>query len=409
MYDVYKIRKDFPMLDGKKMMQGKPLVYLDNASTTFKPQCVIDAISDYYSNCTCNSHRGDYDLAYNMDLKVSNCRKTIAKLVNCNENEVVFTSGTTMSINTIAYGLENVYVTEGDEIVLDETSHASNLLPWFKLAERTGAIIKYVKLNEFGYVSPANLKQIISNKTKVVALAWVSNVLGYTLDIKELSKIVHSVGALFVVDGAQAVPHIKIDFADNDIDLLTFSGHKMCGPTGIGCIIGKYDFLDKMNSFIVGGGMNGKIVKNSFTLFNPPMKFEAGTLNLAGIVGLDAAAKYLMDLGLDNIHQHDVMLHEYAIEKLQNAEKVIIYNKDAKGGILTFNIKDVFAQDEASLLNSKGIAVRSGEHCAKLMKDYLHTYATCRMSTYLYTTKEEIDIFVDALINGGDILDAFFN
>ena len=409
MYNVDEIRKQFPMLNGEKTMQGKPLVFLDNASTTFKPQCVIDAVVNYYSNITCNSHRGDYDLSVNMDQEVFKTREAIARFVNCDPNEVVFTSGTTMSINMIAYGLENTFVKKGDEVILDETSHASNLLPWFNLCKRVGANIKYIDINEKGIPNLDSLKNLITNKTKVIAIAAVSNVLGYSVDLKAIAKMAHSVGALLVVDGAQSVPHMKTNFKENDIDLLSFSAHKMCGPTGIGCVIGKYEILDKMSSFLVGGGMNGKIVKNDYTTFNPPMKFEAGTQNLAGIVGFRAAVEFIESIGIDNIYEHDVMLHDYAVKKLENQKNITIYNKDSRSGLLTFNIKGIFAQDEATLLNSKGIAVRSGQHCAKLLPNVLNEYAFCRMSTYLYTTKEEIDSFVDALINGGDILDAFFN
>lgn len=409
MYDINKIREQFPMLQNKKM-QGNKLVYLDNASTTFKPQCVIDAMNKYYLEENANSHRGDYDLLFNMDKKVNECRELVAKFINSNTNEVVFTSGDTMSLNLIArsYGLK--FLHKGDEILLSEAEHASNLLPWYEVSHLTGAVIKFIPLDKDGVLTAENLKKVIGNKTKVVSVAQVSNVLGNVVDVKEFARISHQNGAILVVDGAQSVPHMVVDFKNDDIDFLTFSGHKMCGPTGIGCLIGKYELLQSMDPYIVGGGMNVTFTKNIEMIpYEAPVKFEAGTLNLSGICGLKAAIEFLMDIGVENIHKHDVELCEYAISKLEKCEDVIIYNKNSKNGIVTFNKKGIFAQDEATLLNSKGIAIRSGQHCAKILNEFLGTPATCRMSTYLYTSKEEIDAFIDAVINGGDILDAYFN
>ena len=409
MYDVYKIRKQFPMLTNDIKMQNKPLVFLDNCSTTFKPQCVLDAMSEYYTKYNSNSHRGDYDLSYNADVKIENARKEVASFVNADENEVVFTAGATDALNLVAYGYGLKYLKKGDEIVLSVAEHASNVLPWFRIAKLTGAVIKYVDIVG-GRILAENLRKVMSNKTKIVSLAHVGNVLGYVADVKEFAKIAHEFGAIMVVDGAQSVPHVKVDFKDMGIDFLAFSGHKMCGPTGTGVLVGKYQLLCDMDPFTTGGGMNSIFNKDTTVDYRlPPYKFEAGTLNIAGIVGLGRAVQFIKEIGIDNIHQHDQELIDYALERLKDYENIIIYNKDARNGILTFNIKNVFPQDEATLLNYKGIAIRSGEHCAKLLHNYLHTKATCRMSTYLYTTKEDIDAFVDAIINGGDILDAYFN
>ena len=410
MYDVYEIRKQFPMLAKQKYMQGKPLVFLDNASTTFKPQCVIDAIVKYYSEETANSHRGDYDLCYNMDVEIGNTRKVIARFVNCDFREVVFTSGDTMSLNLIAYSLGRKILKKGDEVVLSYAEHSSDILPWYQVCNEVGANIKFIPLSEKGELLPQNLEKVMSNKTKIVSIANVGNVLAYTANVKGLTTIAHKYGAYMVVDGAQSVPHNKTDFKEWDIDLLTFSAHKMCGPTGIGCLIGKYDILDMMDPFIVGGGNNVTFNTNqNVEYLNPPTKFEAGTLHLAGILGFKAAVEFIESIGIENIHKHDQELFDYAIEKLEQLDNVIIYNKEARGGVITFNVKDVFAQDEATLLNSKGIAVRSGQHCAKILNGFLKTPATCRLSTYLYTTKEEIDALVNALKEGGNILDAYFN
>ena len=409
MYDVYKIRKQFPMLNNDIKMQNKPLVFLDNCSTTFKPQCVLDAMNDYYTKYTSNSHRGDYDLSVNADMMIENARKEIATLVNCESNEVVFTDGATSALNLVAYGYALKNLKKGDEIVLSVAEHASNVLPWFRIAKLTGAIIKYVEI-ENGRLLAKNLEKVVNKNTKMVSLAHVGNVLGYVADVKEFAKIAHRNGAIMVVDGAQSVPHVPTDFKDWDIDFLAFSAHKMCGPTGVGALIGKYELLLDMDPFTSGGGMNSTFKKDGSVDYRlPPYKFEAGTLNIAGILGFGRAVQFIKEIGVENIHKHDQELINYAIEKLEKYDKIIIYNKDARNGILTFNIKGVFPQDEATLMNYKGIAIRSGEHCAKLLDNYLETKATCRMSTYLYTTKEEIDAFVDAIINGGDILDAYFN
>ena len=410
MYDVYKIREQFPMLKTQKYMQGKPLVFLDNASTTFKPQCVIDAVVKYYSEETANSHRGDYDLCYNMDVEISKTREVIARFINCDPNEVIFTSGDTMSLNLVAYSLGRKILKKGDEVVLSYAEHSSDVLPWYQVCNEVGAVIKFIPLSENGEILPQNLDLVMSNKTKIVSIANVGNVLAYTANIKGLTSVAHKYGAYMVVDGAQSVPHNKTDFKDWDIDFLTFSAHKMCGPTGIGCLIGKYDILDMMDPFIVGGGNNVTFNTNqNVEYLNPPVKFEAGTLNLAGIVGFKAAVEFIESIGIENIHAHDVELFDYAIEQLSKLPHVILYNKEARGGVVTFNVDGVFAQDEATLLNSKGIAVRSGQHCAKILNGFLKTPATCRMSTYLYTTKEDIDALVNALKDKGDILDAYFN
>lgn len=408
-YDVDKIRQQFPMLNSGKKMQGHPLVYLDNCSTTFKPKCVIDAISSYYTDSTANSHRGDYDLLYQMDVEVLNTRKAVARFVNCDVNEVIFTSGTTMSLNQIAFGYGLKKLLKGDEIILSEEEHASNVLPWFNVAKSTGAVIKYVPLTKEGDITEDNLRKVISRKTKVVSLVHVGNVLGNINDVKMMARVAHEFGAIIAIDGAQSVPHLKTDFKAWDIDFLSFSAHKMCGPTGIGCLIGKASLLKEMEPLISGGGNNVDFhMDGTVEYLDSPAKFEAGTLNLSGILGFKKAIEFVESIGVESIHQHDRELIEYALEKLDKFDDIIIYNKYAKNGILTFNRKGVFAQDEATLLNSKGIAVRSGQHCAKILDQYLNCKATVRMSTYLYTNKNDIDVFVDALIEGGDILDAYF-
>lgn len=408
MFDVYKIRKDFPMLENKTQ-QGHSLIYFDSAATTFKPYSVIKGGDEYYLNENANSHRGDYDLAFKVDQKVDEVRTKVAKFINANKEEVVFTSGTSMSINQVAFGYGMKYMTENDEILLTEAEHASNVLPWFKVKEITHCKINYIPLNKEGRLTVEAVKSAITKNTKIVALAQITNVLAFLADIKEIAKVVHEHGAILVVDGAQSVPHMKIDVKDLDCDFLSFSAHKMCGPTGIGVLYGKYDLLRKTDPFMSGGGNNARFdMCGNVAFLEPPAKFEAGTMNLAGIYGLGAAIDYLNNLGMENIEKYEAELRKYAINKLKTLQNVIIYNENAEGSIITINVKDVFAQDEASYLNSKGICVRSGEHCAKILHEFLHTVATVRISFYFYNTKEEIDSLYEALKTGGDFLDAYF-
>lgn len=408
MIDVKKIRQDFPML--KEIEGEKTPIYFDNAATTFKPYSVIEACSRYYEKESANSHRGDYDIAYSVDLTVDRCRQKVAKFINSDKTEVVFTSGCSMSMNLLAFGYGCKFLKEGDEILLTEAEHASNVLPWFKVAEMTGAVIKYIPLTEEGRLIPENLEKAITDKTKIVSVAQVTNVLGYKNDIKGLSKIAHEHGAILICDAAQSAPHLAIDVKDLDCDFLAFSAHKMCGPTGIGVLYGKYELLKKMDPFMTGGGDNARFdMCGNVAYLEPPAKFEAGTMNLSGIYGFEAAIDYLSKIGMDEIEAYEKSLHDYAISKLSSIKDLIIYNPGADTGIITVNVKDVFAQDEASYLNSKNICVRSGEHCAKLLKDVLKTNATVRISFYFYNTKEEIDELAEALKNGGNFLDAYFS
>ena len=407
--DINKIRQDFTMLSSNKKMQGHDLVYFDNAATSLKPKSVLDSIAKYYEEYTSNSHRGDYDLEYEVDVAIDRTRESVARLINCDTDEVVFTSGTTMSLNMVAYAYAMKYLNKEDEIIISEVEHASNILPWYKVREVTGCTIKFVPLDENFKVTKENLLKVISNKTKIVSLAHISNVIGEEIDVKELAKVIHSFGALFVVDGAQSVPHKKIDVKDLDCDFLAFSAHKMLGPTGVGVLYAKKELLEKMDTYQVGGGMN-ETFKTNFEVVphKAPTKFEGGTMNIEGIIAFNEAIKYLENIGLDNIEKRELELKAYAIKKLEELDNVVIYNKHSNSGIITFNIKDVFAQDAATYFNSQGIAVRSGQHCAKLLNDKLGTVATVRASLYFYNTEEEIDKFVEACKHGGDFLNAYF-
>lgn len=410
MIDINRIRKDFPMLK-KKTKSGLSLCYLDNAATTFKPKSVIKACEEYYLCHSANAHRGDYDLAYEVDKRVDQVRSKVASFINCDKIEVVFTSGTSMSMNMVAFGYGLKHLKKGDEILLTEAEHASNVLPWFKIAEMTGAIIRYIPLTNEGRVTIDNLKSVLSSNTKIVSVAQVTNVLGFIVDIKSIASYVHNnSNAIVICDGAQSVPHIKVDVHDLDCDFLCFSGHKMCGPTGIGVLYGKYHLLQDMEPLMSGGGDNARFdMCGNVAYLQPPAKFEAGTMNLEGIYGLGAAIDYLESIGMNEIEEYERKLRKYALKKLKSLQNLIIYNENAESGIITLNVKDVFPQDEASYLNSKGICVRSGEHCAKLLKDRLGAVGTIRVSIYFYNTKKEINQLVEALKNGGSFLDAYFS
>ncbi|MBR0301525.1 MAG: aminotransferase class V-fold PLP-dependent enzyme [Bacilli bacterium] len=409
MIDPYRIRKDFPMFENHIKMQGHDLVFLDNASTTFKPFAVIKAEEEYLTRFTSNTHRGDYDLCFANDSKVAEARHVVGHFINALDNEIVFTSGTTMSINFIALGYAAKYLTKDDEILLTVAEHASNILPWYKVSEMTGCKIGFIPLTKEGRLTAENLKKVISNKTKIVAVAQVTNVLGFVNDIKEIAKVAHEYGALLACDGAQSVPHMKVDVKDLDVDFLSFSGHKLCGPTGIGVLYGKYELLEKMDPVLSGGGNNVKFETDVSVKYLPaPAKLEAGTLNIQGIYGLVAAIKYLEEIGMENIEDLEKNNRKYAISLLKQIPDLVIYNENAESGIITFNMKGVFAQDLATYLNSKGIACRSGQHCAKLLHHFTGELATVRMSMYFYTTKEDIDALSNALKNGGNFLDAYF-
>lgn len=410
MIDAAKIRREFPMYRNNITMQNKPLIWLDNASTTFKPDCVLKAVEDYYTKETSNSHRGDYDLCFNIDTKIQECRETVQHFINAKSStEIVFTSGTTGSINLVAFGYGSTHLTKDDEILITEAEHASNVLPWYKVSEMTGCKVNFIPLTEDGRLTVENLRSVISSKTKIVAIAHVTNVLGYIAPLKELAAVAHEFGAVVVADGAQSVPHIKTDVQDLDVDFLAFSAHKLCGPTGIGVLYGKFDLLKVTEPMMTGGGMNAKFdMCGDVGYLNPPMRFEAGTLNVEGILGLTAAVKYIESIGIENIEAYERELKEYAVQELKKTGNCTIYNEKSEAAIVTFNITDVFAQDAATFLNSRGIACRSGQHCAKILNDYLGVVATVRASFYFYTTKEDIDALADAVKHGKEFLDAYF-
>ncbi|MEG0176472.1 aminotransferase class V-fold PLP-dependent enzyme [Anaerorhabdus sp.] len=391
MFDVNKVRTDFPMI------QNNDVAYLDNAATTFKPQCVIDAVTNYYTHETSNVHRGDYDLSYQVSEDYEKGRETVARFINADTREIVFTSGASMSLNLVAYGYGRKFLKEGDVILSTEAEHASNILPWFKVCEETGAKIEYIPLSSEGEMSVEDFKKAMHDRVKVVAMAHVSNVLGYIQPIEEVTKIAHEYGAIVVCDGAQSVPHVPTDVKKWGVDFLGFSGHKMCGPTGIGVLYGRFDLLQAMDPFMLGGGSNARFdICGNILLKDAPYKFEAGTPAIEAVLGLSAAIEYLEKIGMENVYKYEHELRVYAIDKLRELDNLIIYNPNASTGIITFNVKNVFAQDAASFLNTKGMAVRSGNHCAKILIELIEASETIRCSLYFYNTKDEVDRFVEA-------------
>ena len=409
MFDPYKIRKDFPMFANNTKMQGHDLVFLDNASTTFKPKCVIDAMNYYNEHETSNSNRGDYDIMYHVDTTVEETRKNVAKLINADPEEIVFTSGDTEALNLVAFGYFRKHLKAGDEILITVAEHASNTLPWFKLQEEIGCKVKFIPLTTEGRLTLENVKKSITDKTRVISVANVTNVLGFYTDLKPICDLAHISRILVVCDGAQSVPHMKTDVKQNSVDFLAFSGHKMLGPTGVGVLYGKKELLKETDPILYGGGMNETFNKEGeYELHQAPIKLEAGTKNIQAIYGLNAAISYINSIGLENIEKYESDLRKYAIEKMKEIKDIIIYNENAESGIISFNIKGVFAQDLATLLNSKGIACRSGNHCAKNLHYQINEIATVRASLYFYNTKEDVDALVDALKEGGNFLDAYF-
>ena len=409
MIDTEQVRKDFPMYRNGGMYGDRPLHYLDNAATTFKPRQVIEASDRYYTDICANTKRGDYALAHDADVAYDESRETVARFINADPEEVVFTSGDTMGLNFVAYGLMPG-LKKGDEIVLSWEEHASNALPWFRVAQITGASIKYVPLTEDGRITPENLKSVVNENTKVVALASISNVLGRPLPVRELARIAHSVGAVYVDDGAQSVPHSETDVRETDVDFLCFSGHKMLGPTGIGVMYGKMERLEGLEPLFYGGEMNARFDSScSISLSDVPDRFEAGTQNMSGAMGLAEACRYIESIGFRNIRDHERKLKRMAVDGMLANGNAVLYNANSDTGIVTFNINGVFAQDAASYLGDRGVFVRSGTHCAKILPEFLKTQATVRASMYIYNDEDDVKALVEASRHAEDFLDVFFN
>ncbi|EAG6982141.1 cysteine desulfurase [Listeria monocytogenes] len=399
MIDIQKIRADFPIL--AQEINEKPLAYLDNAATSQKPKQVIEALTHYYEFDNANVHRGVHTLAARATDAYESARGKVAKFIHAREvAEIIFTRGTTSAINLVVDSYAEANIEAGDEIVISYLEHHSNLIPWQQLAKRKGAVLKYIELEEDGTISVEQAKKTIGEKTKIVALAHVSNVLGIITPIKEIAAIAHQFGAVILVDGAQAVPHMEVDVVDLDADFYAFSGHKMMAPTGIGALYGKRELLDAMEPTEFGGEMIDFVELYDSTWKELPWKFEAGTPIIGGAIALGAAIDYLAEVGLANIHAHEQALASYAIEEMSKIEGITIYGpKDAskRCGLVTFNIEGAHPHDIATILDEDGIAIRAGHHCAQPLMKWLDVSSTARASFYIYNTKEEIDALIDGL------------
>ena len=393
-------RLDFPLLQQK--MNGKPLTYLDNGATTQKPESVVRSICGYYGGCNANPHRGAYELSVKATDVYENARVKVQHFINApKSNEIIFTKNATEALNLVAYSYGLTFVQPGDEIVLSIAEHHSNLVPWQMVARAKGATLKYIYLEPDGNLSDEDIETKITEKTKIVAVTHVSNVLGLVNDVRKVVDKAHSVGAVCVVDGSQSVAHMAVDVRQLDCDFFAFSGHKLLSPMGIGVLYGKEALLDKMPPFLRGGDMIDYVTEQETTFAELPQKFEAGTQNVGGASGLAAAIEYLEDFTFGRIEAIEQELLGYALPQLRELPYIELYGCDSarnnKTGIITFNVKDVHPHDVSTILDAQGVAIRAGHHCAQPLMQYLGQNATCRASFYLYNTKEDVDRWIAAL------------
>ena len=389
-----KDKNDFPMKD-------KNLVYFDSAATTFKPYRVIDKMNEYYYNYNANSHRGDYDISFKVDDEIDYTRDLVKMFINAKrKDEIIFTKNTTESLNLVAFGFFMNYLNENDEVILSSSEHASNILPWLILSAKKNIKVVFVDSKD-EKLDINDIKEKITSRTKLISIAEITNVSGDKRDIKEICKLAHKYGILVVVDAAQSAPHIKIDVQDTGVDFIAFSAHKMCGPTGVGVLYGKYELLKKMIPYTFGGGMNENYNEDHLELVEIPYRFEAGTPNIANIIGFSESIKFLNEIGMTEIERKEKYLRKYLIQELEKIPYVKIYNKYNEGSTVIINIDGVLSGDLGLYLNTKGICVRSGKHCAKMGDN---KEDTVRISLYFYNTYEEIDILIDALKKKQEIL-----
>ena len=398
-FDPVMIRREFPTLE--QAVNGRPLVYLDNAATSQKPKVVLDALRAYYENDNSNVHRGIHELSRRATVAYEESRAKVASWVGADEpSEIVWTRGTTEAINLVssAWGLDNVG--EGDEILISVLEHHSNIIPWQLLARRTGAVIKYIELDEQGRWILDELPHLLTDRTKIVAISHVSNALGTVNPVKRVAAAAHEVGALVLVDGAQGAVHMKVDVKDLGVDYYAFSGHKMCGPTGIGALWARRDLLDSMEPYQGGGEMIHFVGRDESSWATVPHKFEAGTPNIAGAIGMGAAIDFLSEVGMDAIAEHEHKLLGYALERMNKVDGICIYgpqSPDEHSALISFTLGDAHPHDISTILDSEGIAVRAGHHCAQLAMQHFGISATARASIYLYNTESDIDRLIEGL------------
>lgn len=381
-------------------MKKEELIYFDNAATTFKPIQVINKEIEYMSMYTANSHRGDYNISFKVDDEIDNTRELVKSFINArHKEEIIFTSNTTDSLNLVVNGYFKNYLSSNDEVILNKAEHASNILPWLMLKKSIGFKIKYAALDKDNTLSLDSIKKCITKNTKVISLAYITNVIGDKRNIKEIVSYAHKHGIIVVVDAAQAIGHTKIDVRDMDADMLAFSAHKMCGPTGVGVLYAKKELLDKMLPVNFGGGMNLNYHESDISLAEIPYRFEAGTPNISGIISFGEAIKFLNMVGLDNIERIEKHLRKYLINELKKIDYVKVYNEDILSNIVLINIDGITSGDLGLYLNTHGICVRSGKHCTKMLKDESGFTDTVRISLYFYNSYEEIDKLVEALMD----------
>ncbi|MCI9084328.1 MAG: cysteine desulfurase [Bacilli bacterium] len=377
------------------------LIYFDNGATTLKPKILSEAISDYYNYYSSNAHRGDYTISIKASTNYENTRQLVKELINAKSTkQISFTSGTTDGVNKIIFGYYKNILKKDDEVLITKSEHASIVLPWFELRDQIGIKIKYIELDENHKVTIENVKKMVTNKTKVISIAHISNVVGDIRPIKEITNYAHENNIEVLCDGAQSVPHMKIDVTDLDVDFLTFSAHKMCGPTGVGVIYIRENHLNDIKPIIFGGGMNAEFDTEGTRIYKQmPDLLEAGTPNVAGVIGFGYTIKYLQNIGFDNIQTYEHELRKYLITKLKEIKEIEIYNENSESGIVTINYKEIFPQDLSIYLDKYNICTRAGSHCAKILKEELKIKNTCRISLYFYNTKEDIDKLIEALKN----------
>lgn len=398
-FNVEKVRKDFPLLSLK--VNNNPLVYLDNAATTHKPVMVLNAMEKYESLHNGNPHRGAHYLSVAATEDYESARENVGRFINApSAKEIIFTKNATESLNLIAFSYGMNFINAGDEIVLCISEHHSNIVPWQRVANARGAVIKYMYLNDEYRLTIDEVRNKITKRTKLVGIAQMSNVLGTIYPVKEIIDYAHSKGAVVIIDCAQSVPHMKVDVMEMDADFIVFSGHKMLGPMGIGILYGKEKYLSKMPPFLMGGDMIEYVEEQSATFAQLPYKFEAGTQNVTGAVGLSAAIDYIESIGFDAISKQERKLTAYALEKMSHIPYVKIYGPmdlNERGGVISFSIDGCHPHDAASIMDTYGVAIRSGHHCAQPLMKYLNAPATCRASFYFYNTMEEVDKLVDSI------------
>lgn len=390
---------DFPVLNQK--VNGKKLVYLDNAATTHKPLSVIKAVDEYYNLYNANPHRGAYYLSVKSTELYEQAREVVKDFIGAKESsEIIFTKGATESFNLLAYSYGMHFLKEGDEIVISIAEHHSNLVPWQIVAKAKGAILKYMYINEEGVIPEEEIESKIGERTKIVSVTHVSNVLGTINPIEAIIKRAHEVGAVAIIDGSQSVPHMKVNVSELDADFLVFSGHKMLAPMGIGVLYGKKELLEAMPPFLYGGDMIEYVTEQESEFAPLPQKFEGGTQNVAGAIGLSEAINYINKVGMNNIKATEKALTSYALMKMSEIPYMTIYGTEGinkKSSVISFNIQEVHPHDVASILDADGVSIRAGHHCAHPLMRYLGANATCRVSFYLYNTIQDVDIFIDSI------------